>query len=65
MKDVPILNIQMVPAGVELVLVALSKLPYEQSAGLITEIKGQAEQQLQQMQAEAQPEVIQAEGELQ
>lgn len=42
----PILNIQMVPAGVELVLQALGKLPYEQSAGLIAEIRGQAEYQL-------------------
>jgi hypothetical protein len=42
----PILNIQMVQPGVELVLYALSKLPFEQSAGLIGEIRSQAEQQL-------------------
>ena len=33
-----IINIQMVPAGVELVLQALNKLPREQSDGLFIEI---------------------------
>ena len=47
MSNPPILSINMVPGGVELVLHALSKLPYEQSAGLIREIEGQANQQLQ------------------
>jgi hypothetical protein len=42
----PILTIKMVPPGVELVLHALSKLPYEQSAGLIAEIQGQAQAQI-------------------
>jgi hypothetical protein len=43
----PILNIQMVQPGVELVLYALSKLPFEQSAGLIGEIRSQAEHQIE------------------
>lgn len=47
MSTPPILSINMVPGGVELVLHALSKLPYEQCAGLIREIEGQANQQLQ------------------
>lgn len=46
----PILSIKMVPAGVDLVLAALSKLPYEQTAGLIAEIRGQAAYQLEQLQ---------------
>jgi hypothetical protein len=49
----PILNIQMVKPGVELVLYALSKLPFEQSAGLIGEIRSQAELQLQESQTAA------------
>lgn len=61
MQNTPILTIQMVPAGVELVLGALAKLPFEQSAPLIAEIRGQAEYQLQQLQQAAQNEA-QAEG---
>jgi hypothetical protein len=38
----PILSIKMVPAGVELVLAALAKMPYEQVAELFMEIRGQA-----------------------
>jgi hypothetical protein len=45
-----VLTIKMVVPGVELVLQALSKLPYEQSAGLIAEIQGQAQYQLQEAQ---------------
>jgi hypothetical protein len=41
-----VLTIKMVVPGVELVLHALSKLPYEQSAGLIAEIQGQAQVQI-------------------
>jgi len=37
-----ILSIRMVPAGVDLVLLALSKLPHEQVADLFMEIRGQA-----------------------
>lgn len=44
-----ILNIQMVPAGVELVLKGLAKLPIEEAGPLFNEIKGQAEYQLQQL----------------
>lgn len=51
----PVLTIQMVVPGVELVLQALSKMPYEQSAGLIAEIQAQANQQLQAAQAAAAP----------
>jgi hypothetical protein len=42
-----ILTIDMVPAGVDLVLTALSKLPYEQAAPLIQEIQAQAMYQMQ------------------
>ena len=38
----PVLSIRMVPAGVDLVLLALSKLPHEQVADLYLEIRGQA-----------------------
>jgi hypothetical protein len=38
----PVLSIRMVPAGVDLVLLALSKLPHEQVADLYAEIRGQA-----------------------
>jgi hypothetical protein len=51
----PVLSIKMVPAGVELVLGALGKLPYDQSAGLIAEIRGQAEYQLQSLESQPQP----------
>jgi hypothetical protein len=54
-KIPPILSIKMVPAGVELVLAALGKLPYDQSAGLIAEIRGQAEYQLQTLESQPQP----------
>lgn len=57
MNRPPIVSIQMVPAGVELVLTALAKLPYEQSAALIAEIRGQAEYQLRPKDAEAPAEV--------
>lgn len=45
-----VLTIKMVVPGVELVLQALAKMPYEQSAGLIAEIQGQAQYQLQEAQ---------------
>lgn len=44
-----ILNIKVTKPGVELVLAGLSKLPYEQVGGLIPEIEGQANYQLQQI----------------
>jgi hypothetical protein len=44
-----ILNIQMVPAGVELVLKALNKMPREESDSLFNEIRGQYLYQLQSM----------------
>lgn len=67
MSQPPILSIKMVPAGVELVLGALAKLPYEQTAPLIAEIKGQAEYQLQELAKPPvlaeEPQPAQAEGE--
>jgi hypothetical protein len=42
----PILNIQMVPAGVDLVIEALMGMPYGKVAVLIAEIRGQANVQL-------------------
>lgn len=47
----------MVPAGVDLVVEALAKLPYEQAAPLIAEIKGQALYQIEQLAKEAQPQL--------
>jgi len=46
MNKPPILNIQMVPAGVDLVIKALMQLPYGEVAPLIAELRGQAEAQL-------------------
>jgi hypothetical protein len=46
MTQPPILNIQMVPAGVDLVIRALMQLPYGEVAPLIVEIRGQAQAQL-------------------
>lgn len=46
MTQPPILNIQMVPAGVDLVVRALMQLPYGEVAPLLAEIHGQAEAQL-------------------
>lgn len=43
----PILNIQMTPAGVELVVGALRKLPHEQVDGLVREIWAQYQVQMQ------------------
>jgi len=40
----------MVPAGVELVLAALAKLPHEQVAELFMEIRGQAMYQMGELQ---------------
>jgi len=57
MPQPPILNIKMVPAGVDLVVHALTKLPYEQAAPLIEEIKGQALYQIEQLAKEAQPQL--------
>jgi hypothetical protein len=46
MTQPPILNIQMVPAGVDLVVEALMAMPYNKVAVLIGEIRGQAHAQL-------------------
>lgn len=62
MTQPPILSIKMVPAGVELVLAALSRLPYDQVAALIAEIRGQAELQLAE-QTQAAEQSPQPEGE--
>lgn len=53
MNQVPVLTIKMVPAGVELVLAALNKLPREQVEGLFQEIQSQANFQLEMMQRAA------------
>lgn len=56
---VPLISLRLAKPGVELVLEALVKLPYEQSAGLIREIEAQANYQLEMMrkaaEAAAQP----------
>jgi hypothetical protein len=49
----PVLTIKMVPAGVELVLAALAKLPHEQVADLFMEIRGQAMLQMDELQKAA------------
>lgn len=54
----PILNIKMVPAGVELVIAALRKLPHEQVDVLVQEIAGQFNFQLQQLQAAAEKKPV-------
>jgi hypothetical protein len=53
MTQQPVLSIKATKAGVEIILGALAKLPYEHSAGLIREIEGQANYQLQQLEAAA------------
>ena len=50
----PMLTIKMVPAGIELVLAALNKLPREQVEGLFNEIVGQYSYQMQELQKAAQ-----------
>jgi len=45
----PILNIQMVPAGIELVIGALRKLPHEQVDPLVQEIWSQYKAQMNQL----------------
>ena len=52
----PVLSIKMVPAGVELVLEALAKLPHEQVADLFMEIRGQAMFQMDELQKAAKPD---------
>ena len=59
MNKPPIVNIKMVPAGVELVLAALNKMPREQSDGVYQEIEAQYQFQLMQiksLQLSQQPE---------
>lgn len=46
----PIIHLQAVPAGVELILQGLNKLPREMSDGLFQEIAGQYGYQLQELQ---------------
>ena len=45
----PVLNIQMVPAAVELVIATLRKLPHEQVDDLVQELWGQYKTQMQQL----------------
>jgi hypothetical protein len=60
MSNPPILSIKMVPAGVDLVLAGLTKLPYEQVADLIAEIRGQALFQMEELQKAAKPDDAEA-----
>lgn len=48
-QPVPVLSIKMVPAGVSVVLNALGRMPHDDVAPLIAEIRGQAEFQLQEL----------------
>ena len=52
----PIITIKFVPAGVELVLGALNKLPREQVEALFQEVLGQYQYQMEEMQKQAQAE---------
>lgn len=45
----PILNIQMTPAGIELVIASLRKLPHEQVNDLVQELWVQYKTQMQQL----------------
>lgn len=56
----PVLSIKMVPAGVDLVIAGLTKLPYEQVADLVAEIRGQALFQMEELQKAAQPDDAEA-----
>ena len=49
MTQVPVLTLKLAKPGVELVLSALVKMPYEETAGLIREIEAQANFQLEMM----------------
>lgn len=57
----PIITIKFVPAGVELVLGALNKLPREQVDGLFQEVRGQYQYQMEELQKQAQAEALIAE----
>ena len=46
MTQPPVLNIQMVPGGVDLVIAALRKLPHEQVDALVQEIWAQYKAQM-------------------
>lgn len=52
----PIIVIQMVPAGVEMVLAGLNKLPREHSDALFQEIQGQYQYQIQELLKKAEAE---------
>ena len=53
----PALTIKMVPAGVNVVLNALARMPYAEVVGLIEEIRQQAQAQLaEQTQTDPQPQ---------
>jgi len=49
LTQVPVLTLKLAKPGVELVLSALVKMPYEATAGLIREIEAQANFQLEMM----------------
>lgn len=52
----PIIHLQAVPAGVEMILQGLNKLPREMSDGLFQEIAGQYGYQLQELQKQHEAE---------
>jgi len=49
----PIVNIQFTPAGVELTIGALRKLPHEQVHELVEQVFGQYKQEIERLKAEA------------
>lgn len=49
----PIVNIKFTPAGVELVIGALRKLPHEQVHELVEQVFGQYKQEIERLKAEA------------
>lgn len=53
-----VLNIKMTPAGLELVIGALRKLPHEQVHDLVQELFVQGRAEVQRLQAEAESESV-------
>lgn len=60
-QQAPVLNIQMVPAGIELTIAALRKLPHDQVDDLVKEIWAQYSAQMQQLQVAAAKPAVPAE----
>lgn len=64
MQQPPIMNIQMVPGGVDLVIAALRKLPHDQVDDLVQEIWAQYKAQMNALAqaALAEPKPVEEEG---